>query len=926
MRKLFLILSFLISSWCAYGQTPAITFSGTSRSVSEGAGQVAITLNLTNPNTSAASVQVYVSSASAGSGTDFQFANPATVTFQAASTAAQTVTLTFTDDNLPEADEYIMLRLQNPVNAQIGSANSYLILVQDNDRVVPELNSCLSLSLLTSYKNPNGGSSEIVAYEKTSKRLFIANSVANKIDIVNFANPAAPVSYSSISVSALGGSINSVAVKNGVIVAAIENTNKVLPGKVVFFTADGVVLKEVTAGVLPDMVAISPDGKYVVTANEGEPDSYLATGTDPEGSVTVIDISGGISNLTQANVTTVSFASLNSFKEAFRAQGIRIFGRKGNVVNGSSVAEDFEPEYVAFTADSKKAYVTLQENNAIIVIDLDTKSIAMKDGQPFVKSLGYKNHALDQNSFDPSDQGGIISFQKLPVFGVYMPDAIASYEVNGQTFFVTANEGDAREYDGLTEVVRAGSSGYVLDPTVFPNAADLKNNQLLGRLNVTNQTGDLDGDGDFDQIHVFGGRSISIWDANGNQVWDSGDQLERITRALVPGIFNASNTTGAPATKNRSDDKGPEPEGVTVAKVGDRFLAFVALERVGGVMVYDVTNPANPQFVTYTNNRSVAGNTNDDLGPEGIIYIAPEESPNGQPLVLIANEISSSVSVLQLNTTGTGCNPPSGTLALDEPLYNCETRQITFRTSGGNGTAIEFRAIGVRDWGTSPVATIEAPVVADPNNSTILLEARQNGQVVTRVFNFRTYTCNGTTPPPTQPGSLSLLAPAYNCSTRQLTFKTAGGNGTAIEFRAVGVRDWGTNPVATIEAPVVADPNNSVILLEARQNGQVVTRSFNFRTACAAAREATASANELSVKVFGNPTQLESLQVEVSGLDGQAFTARMLSMNGVLTDEHAGPAAGEKQVFTIRPGKQAGLYLLTIQTADKLKTVKIIRQ
>lgn len=359
MRKLFLILSFFISSWCAYGQTPAITFSGTSRSVSEGAGQVAITLNLTNPNTSAASVQVYVSSASAGSGTDFQFANPATVTFPAASTAAQTVTLTFTDDNLPEADEYIMLRLQNPVNAQIGSANSYLILVQDNDRVVPELNSCLSLSLLTSYKNPNGGSSEIVAYEKTSKRLFIANSVANKIDIVNFANPAAPVSYSSISVSALGGSINSVAVKNGVIVAAIENTNKVLPGKVVFFTADGVVLKEVTAGVLPDMVAISPDGKYVVTANEGEPDSYLATGTDPEGSVTVIDISGGISNLTQANVTTVSFASLNSFKEAFRAQGIRIFGRKGNVPNGSSVAEDFEPEYVAFTADSKKAYVTL---------------------------------------------------------------------------------------------------------------------------------------------------------------------------------------------------------------------------------------------------------------------------------------------------------------------------------------------------------------------------------------------------------------------------------------------------------------------------------------------------------------------------------------------------------------------------------------
>ena len=923
MKKVFLLVTFVLSYCLAYGQT--ISFSGSSRSVAEGAGVTSITLTIANPTANPSSVQVVISSGSASDGADYSFANPTTVTFPGSSTAPQTVSLTLNEDAAPEADEFLVLRLQNPTNAQIGSANSYLLLIQDNDKTVPSLSQCLSLSLLTSYRNPNGGSSEIVAYEKTSKRLFIANSVANKLDIVNFANPSAPVSYSSISVSALGGSINSVVVQNGVIAAAIENTNKVLPGKVVFFDANGTVLKEVTTGVLPDMVAISPDGKYVVTANEGEPDSYLAGGTDPEGSVTIIDISGGIANLTQANVTTVSFAPLNGLRDTYRAQGIRIFGRKGNVANGSSVAEDFEPEYVAFTPDSKLAYVTLQENNALIVIDLDTKTIATKEGQPFVKALGYKNHNVDGNSFDPSDQGGVISFQKLPVLGVYMPDAIASYQVNGQTYFITANEGDAREWDGLVEVLRAGANGYTLDPTAFPNATDLKNNQLLGRLNVTNQSGDTDGDGDFDQIHVLGGRSISIWDANGNQVWDSGDQLERITRNLVPGLFNASNTTGAPAIKNRSDDKGPEPEGVTTAQIGDKLYAFVGLERIGGVMVYDVTNPVSPQFVTYTNNRSVAGNAaTDDLGPEGIIYISAADSPNGQPLVLIANEISSSVSVFQLNTNGAGCTPPAGgTLALTEPLYNCNTRQITFQTTGGDGSPVEFRAIGVRDWSTNPVATIEAPVVADPNNSTILMEARQHGVVVTRVFNFRTYNCNG---PVTPPSSLSLLAPIFSCATRQITFQTTGGNGSPIEFRAVGVRDWSTNPVAFIEAPVIADPNNSTILMEARQNGVVVTRVFNFRVFCPVARVAIGAESDLRVTILGNPTQQDVIEVDVRGAENQALHLQVTDGQGRLLSEQSVDRASAIERQRIKIGQSAGMYILLISTADKVKAVKLVRQ
>lgn len=390
-----------------------------------------------------------------------------------------------------------------------------------------------------------------------------------------------------------------------------------------------------------------------VSSNEGEPNSYTTTGVDPEGSVTIIDIAG----LSQANVTTVGFASLNDQRDALRAAGVRIYGRSGNVANGSTVAQDLEPEYVAFTPDSRFAYVTLQENNALAIIDLDAKALAPNP----IRSLGLKNYNLDVNAFDPTDQGGALTLQKQPVLGMYQPDAIASYVVGGQTYFVTANEGDARDYTGLAEEVRVGASGYVLDPTTFPNATDLKNNQLLGRLTVTNQTGDTDGDGDFDQIHVLGGRSFSIWNSNGSLVYDSGDDFERYTRASFPTLFNASNG-GSVALKDRSDNKGPEPEGVVTTEINGRQYAFITLERIGGVMVYDVTNPSAPQFVTFNINRVAPPNTaTDDRGPEGIIYISAADSPNNQALLLLANEVSNSISVFQITTQ------PSPPLPLEPP-------------------------------------------------------------------------------------------------------------------------------------------------------------------------------------------------------------------------------------------------------------------
>ncbi len=919
MRKFSFLIGCLLS-FCSLTMAQTVSFVGASRTVAESAGTVVINLSLNTSATATVSAQVFVSSGNATNGADYSLSGT-TVTFPANSTAPQSVTMTVSDDAAAEADEFVFLRLQNLSGVQAGATPTHLIQIVDNDKATPTPSNALSMSLLTSYRNPTAGSSEIIAFDKASKRLFIANSIGRRLDIVNFANPAAPTSITAIDISALGN-INSVAVRDGIVAVALEGLNPQANGSVAFYDINGTLQKQVTAGAMPDMIAFSPNGRYVVTPNEGEPNSYTTTGVDPEGSVTIIDISGGIAGLSQANVTTVGFTSLNDQRDALRAASVRIYGRSGNVANGSTVAQDLEPEYVAFTPDSRFAYVTLQENNALAVIDLDAKALAPNPIRP----LGLKNHNLDGNSFDPTDQGGVLTLQKQPVFGMYLPDAIASFGVGGQTYFVTANEGDARDYTGLSEEVRVGAAGYVLDPTIFPNAADLKNNLLLGRLTVTNQTGDTDGDGDFDQIHLLGGRSFSIWNSNGSLVYDSGDDFERYTRANFPVLFNASNGNGV-AAKDRSDNKGPEPEGVTTAEINGQQYAFVTLERIGGVMVYDVTNPSAPQFVTFAINRSNVPNAaTDDRGPEGIIYISAADSPTNQPLLLLANEVSNSVSVFQI--TAPTAPTVGAALTIQPPLYDCNTRQITFQSTSliGAPIPVEYMAVGVTGWTTNPIAVIEAGVVADQNNSTITIMARQGGVMATPfVFNFRQF-CNGTTPP-TPPGSLSLLAPAYNCATRQLTFATAGGNGSAVEYMAIGVTSWTTNPVAFIEPGVVGDQNNSTVTLMARQNGIVISRVFNFRQACISTRIASPEiTNALSIKVLGNPTLSESITVEIQGADNQPLVLNVVNEQGLSVETQLVEKAGVSERQTLRLGRVPGLYLIQAITPTKSQTVKIIKQ
>ena len=629
--------------------TPAISRPSATLTVAEGAGSVSIALAIANPGAAASSVQVALQAfGTATAGQDFTYATTQTVTFPAGATGAQTLTIPILDDAAAEETEYFVVRLLNPTNATVSAtANDILVYIRDNDTPAPARAGNLALSLLQSYQTatPFSGttqinSAEIAAFDASTKRLYVANSVGGKLDILNLNNPAAITPVASINISSYGG-INSVYARNGLIACAIENTSPQTNGSVVFFDQNGTFLKQVTVGAMPDMITFSPDGRYVLTANEGEPNAAYTT--DPEGSVSVIDLQGGIANLTQANVTTAGFTAYNSQAAALRAQGIRIYG--GLATAPSTVAQDLEPEYIAVSTNSQTAYITLQENNAVAVLDLTTKQITT------LRPLGYSNHTQPGRGLDASDQTADVLIANWPIKGMRQPDAINHFEVNGTAYLLTANEGDSRDYSGFSEVVRLGANGYVLDATAFPNANLLKNNNVLGRLNVTNKLGDTDGDGDFDEIYAYGGRSFSIYNAaTGAEVHDSGNLLERVTAAdaTYGAIFNASNNFGeVPVRKNRSDDKGPEPEGVTTGRIGNNLYAFVSMERVGGVMVFNINNPAAPVLETYINNRSTTAGTG-DLGPEGIVFISAADSPTGQPLLLLANEVSSTIAVYNL--------------------------------------------------------------------------------------------------------------------------------------------------------------------------------------------------------------------------------------------------------------------------------------
>ena len=551
----------------------------------------------------------------------------------------------------------------------------------------------IKLSVLGHYKTNIFAESaaEIPAYDAASKRLFVVNAQKGLVDVLDASKPEQPVHIAELSARdyLADSEVNSVAVQNGIVAIAVQAKNKTDAGLVVFFNAkDLSFMSKVAVGSLPDMLTFSPNGKTVLVANEAEPNDDYSI--DPEGSVSIIDIQ----DIKQPKASIADFRAWNSQKADLMSKGVRIFGPN------ATVAQDLEPEYITISGDSKTAWVTLQENNAIARIDIAQQKVT--DIYP----LGYKDHGVMGNELDVSDRDSKIDIKTWTgLVGMYQPDSIANYQVNGQTYLVTANEGDSREWlkdedayfagnlaQGYVENIRMkhlfnskgfnaegdypahlqkianGVKGAKLNPVTFAycgatatEVGDCRKDGNLGRLNIawnmgyqTNADGSakLDANGrlTYDKLYAYGARSFSIWNTQGQLVWDSGSEFEKKISELFPTYFNTDHE--AVSLDDRSDNKGPEPEGITLGTIGAKTFAFIGLERMSGVMVYDITTPMQPKFVEYFTTRNFVETDSakhGDLGPEGLIFIAAKDSPNGKPLLVVGNEVSGSTAIYQVN-------------------------------------------------------------------------------------------------------------------------------------------------------------------------------------------------------------------------------------------------------------------------------------
>lgn len=500
------------------------------------------------------------------------------------------------------------------------------------------------------------GVAEIVKYDKVTKKAFVVNGSDTNIsiDIIDLtglqkdSTTAAELTTSdSIKISDLPdlgsfavGDITCIDIhpSGEYFAVSLPGADKTKTGKVAFFNIDDTYSYEgsVDVGYLPDNLAFTPDGNTLLVANEGEPNDDYSV--DPAGSVSVIDVSGGADSITQGSVTDVGFDSVSVDENII-------------IKDGATKSEDFEPEYIAVDENSLYAYVSLQENNAVAKLDIDNKQFINITG------LGFKDWSV--SALDGSNKDDEINIQPWPLLGMYMPDGIDISKINGTNYIFTANEGDGREYGDYENELEVGDiaddGNLALDAENYAGynqeeldaiVGELGKKSNLGKLNVHSELG-LNTEDKYEALYTFGGRSFSIYDVSDfSQVYDSGSEFEEITAQRYPDEFNTTNDEIA--FDNRSDNKGPEPEDVKVGKVGDRYYAFIGLERMGGVMVYDVTDPENAEFVQYMNTRDYSADVAGDCGPEGIKFVEREDSPIDQPLLLVANEVSGTLSVFQV--------------------------------------------------------------------------------------------------------------------------------------------------------------------------------------------------------------------------------------------------------------------------------------
>ena len=501
------------------------------------------------------------------------------------------------------------------------------------------------------------GSGEIATFHPGSKRIFATNGVKNAIDIFDISNVAAPKKVGSLSLSPYGNDVTSVAAGRDVVVAAVLVTETFSAtgapstpnGKLVVFDTNGKVLSSPDIlGVLPDSVTFAPNGTTALVAIEGQPvcakddpattakeDTDYLKASDPEGGVSIVD-------LTNPAAPVVKFAGFKQFNVAqMKAKGIAV----SSVVN--NVAKDFEPEFIT-AVDNKYAYVTIQEANAIGKLDIEAASF-----ESVTRAFESKLSVTARDTSDRDSGAGPRNYAN--VVGASQPDAIASFKVGSGHYFVTANEGDAREYTCLNDDQRGSS--LKVDSRRFPNWSTLSASAALGRAKVNPTIGDRDGDGDIDTIHLRGSNSMTMY-RNGIALWDSGELLDQIQiKAFGVANINGSHSLSSDKStmnyvgQDRSDDKGSEPEGVAVGMVGNTRVAILGLERMTALAVFDITQPRSPVFQEWLQMLPAKATPAKDVkhwSPEGIVFVSADKSPSGKALIITSYELSGSISIHQI--------------------------------------------------------------------------------------------------------------------------------------------------------------------------------------------------------------------------------------------------------------------------------------
>lgn len=490
--------------------------------------------------------------------------------------------------------------------------------------------------------NEDGGVAEIVKYNKDNGKFYLVNGSSNppSLDIVSLGDGQGELKREkTVLVKELSetkgfvfGDLTSVVVntESDLVYVAVQEADAAKAGKILALNYDGELVKEYAAGIQPDMIISTADGKYVLTADEAEHRTGVA-GADPKGSITIVDTASGKSVQAYFDKPGVIADDVH-IRGAVDANGI--IAGKGTKADA---LYDLEPEYITISGDGKLAYVTLQENNAIATIDIAKGEVVS------VKALGHKDYNDPANELDIVKDGEI-KFENVPFYGAYMPDGVASYTVGGKTYLVTANEGDATEWPNRVNASSVEEMKGKLDPESEAYKF-LQGTTDYDGVDVVTDRGN-------DGIYMYGGRSFSIYEADTmKQVFDSGSDFEKITAVAVPDYFNTSNSKAK--LDDRSEKKGPEPEDVKLGVIGDSTYAFIGLERVGGVMMYDVTNPMEPAFVSYVNTREFADADGEvildtDTAPEGLEFIPAEDSPTGNPLLLVAFEVGGKVGVFEV--------------------------------------------------------------------------------------------------------------------------------------------------------------------------------------------------------------------------------------------------------------------------------------